>query len=135
YADLVALRSRHHGADHAHTLHARARHARAVLRQGEAARAVRLLEPVLAAQQRIYERTTPELALTRGALADALTTRGEFTRARGLYELQLAELVDERGSSHADVASYLGNFGVFLLKAGDYDGALVRLAECSAAYA
>ncbi len=135
YADLVALRSRHHGEDHAHTLHARARHARAVLRQGDAARAVRLLEPVLAAQQRIYERTTPELALTRGALADALTTRGEFTRARALYELQLAELVDERGSSHADVASYLGNFGVFLLKAGDYEGAVARLAECSAAYA
>ena len=135
YAELIELETRRAGGDHARTLQVRTRHARAVLRLGDAARAAALLEPVLAAQGRIYDRTTPELAATRGALAEALTTLGDFDRARALHEAQLAELVDERGSGHPDVAAYLGNFGVFLMKAGDFEGALARLLECAAAYA
>lgn len=135
YAQLVALRGAHYGVDHAHTLNVRTRHARAVLRLGDAARAAQLLEPVLAAQESIYDRDTPELDASRGALADALTVLGEFARARELYEAQLAGLVDARGGNHPEVATYLGNFGVFLFKAGDFEGAVARLAECAAASA
>ncbi|MBB6065560.1 serine/threonine-protein kinase [Pseudoxanthomonas broegbernensis] len=135
YAELVELRTARHGAGHARTLHARTRHARAVLRLGDAARAAALLEPVLATQREIYDTATPELAGTRGALAEALTALGEFSRARALHEAQLAELADARGGAHPEVAAYLGNFGVFLFKAGDFEGALARLAECAAAYA
>ncbi|WP_162408215.1 serine/threonine-protein kinase [Pseudoxanthomonas daejeonensis] len=135
YAELIGMRSARDGGGHASTLQVRTRHARAVLRLGDAARAAALLEPVLANQLEIYDRTTPELAATRGALAEALTTLGDFDRARQLHEAQLAELVDERGGSHPEVAAYLGNFGVFLLKAGDFEGALMRLAECAASYA
>src|SRR5690606_9413161 len=34
-----------------------------------------------------------------------------------------------------EAAAYLGNFGVFLMKAGDFEGALARLVECAAVYA
>ncbi|TYT26519.1 serine/threonine protein kinase [Luteimonas viscosa] len=135
YTELIELEAMRAGGDHARTLQVRTRHARAVLRLGDAARAAALLEPVLAAQLRIYDGTTPELAATRGALAESLTTLGDFARARELHEAQLAELVDQRGSGHPDVAAYLGNFGVFLMKAGDFEGALARLAECAAGYA
>ena len=126
YAELIALHAAREGSEHVRTLEVRTRHARAVLLLGDAARAAALLEPVLAAQRGIYDRTTPELAATRGALAEAYTTLGDFTRARELHEAQLADLVDESGGSHSEVAAYLGNFGVFLLKAGDFEGALAR---------
>jgi serine/threonine-protein kinase len=135
YTELIELEAARAGADHARTLQVRTRHARAVLRLGDAARAATLLEPVLAAQLRIYDATTPELAATRGALAESLTTLGDFARARELHEAQLAELVDKRGSGNPEVAAYLGNFGVFLMKAGDFEGAQARLVECAAGYA
>ena len=93
YAELIALHAAREGSEHVRTLEVRTRHARAVLLLGDAARAAALLEPVLGAQRGIYDRTTPELAATRGALAEAYTTLGDFTRARELHEAQLAELV------------------------------------------
>jgi hypothetical protein len=133
--ELVALRTLHHGKDHAATLQAQGLRARIAVGLGEVDRAVEILESVLAAQQSIYDGTTPQVANTRTDLANALTTLGRFERARELHEAQMQAVAGELGSSHPDVAAYLGNYGVFLFKAGDFQAAVAHLADCASGYA
>jgi len=134
-AELVRLRSARHGPGHAATLYAQSLQARIAIARGEVARGVELLEQVLAGQQEIYDGNPPQLASTRAELGNALMNLGQFDRARELHEAQMAAVRGEFGDTHPDVATYLGNYGVFLFKAGDFEGALARLAECAASYA
>lgn len=117
---LWDLRRRRYGDADAKTLHVASMLSQSYSRDGNAVRAVSILEQVYAQQQRIFPTPTQETLRTLQNLAEASASAGDYRRALELRLRHIEQVRQLFGELHDELATSYGNLGSLYFAMGDY---------------
>jgi serine/threonine-protein kinase len=120
---LLKLKQQRLGPDHIETLEAASLVAQSYNRAGDSAKAVSLLDEILAKQRQIYDKPTIQILNTQQFLIEALVETGDYPRA----ERESRELIEQAratfGENNAQFAFGYGELGDIAYHMGRYQEA------------